>query len=140
VITIKTQNISIISGLQAKLARTGLGLSMRDLADHLGVSHQTILNYEKGNEHRVSVNFACRLKEYYDCRRVFFGPDSSHSVSFKYDVFFSEQWFSAALFQLLKERGEIPSSKMLIDAYERSKKSQIHKTDTTKNGGNENVG
>lgn len=99
---------------QMRMARAALNISMRDFGDVIGVSAAAISQYELGNESKVGKATLAKAEEFFASNKVFFGP--KHGVCMGADIFEEERWYAAALFQLLKDAGAVPSSTQLIAA------------------------
>ena len=102
---------------QCRMARAACKLSLRDIAMHIGVSPQAIGRWESGKA-TISHATVCRIRAWFEAQRIFFGP--SDSVSCDQHPLMQERYMVTALMQLLREKGIHPSSRDIINAFERS--------------------
>lgn len=108
-----------ITPAQLRMARAALSMTMREAATWLDLSAMAISRFERGDESVISVATAKRIAEWFQTRRVYFGPKDG--VCIDSDAFAQERWYAAGLFQLLKERDAVPSSTELIEAAKRAR-------------------
>lgn len=110
----------MITPAQLRMARAAIDCSLGRLAIVVNIHEQQLYDYEHGNQDALSLGEVSRLRLYFTAHRIFFGPH--HSISLNEDVYENERWLSIALIQLLKEWGRTPSSKELLNAYERARR------------------
>lgn len=106
--------------VQARMARAALQLSLRDLAAELQVSAMALSKYETSGE-GISASTAEALERFFRSKAVFCGP--GNSVCAGQDALVQERFIVIALNQLLREAGRCPTTRDLIAAYERARRS-----------------
>ena len=103
---------------QMRMARAALNWSLRDFGKMLDVSAAAISEWERGKEWKLSSETIDRAETIFNGQRVFFGP--KNGVCMDQDVFKTDSFYAAGLFQLLVDAGHIPNSTELIAAGHRA--------------------
>jgi transcriptional regulator with XRE-family HTH domain len=112
----------MITPTQLRMARAALDLTTRTLGEKVGVSAMAVSRYENGDTGVMSVETMLHIEAFFHEHRVFFGPKDGICVG--ENVFASERWLGLACYHLLKEHGLQPSSRELLEAFERAQGGQ----------------
>ena len=108
----------MITPRQLRMARAALDLSLRDLGAALDLSAMALSRYENGDLSVMSIQTVLEIGAFFGAHGVYFGPRDGVCVG--QNVFASERWLGLACYQLLKDNGISPSSRELLDAYQRA--------------------
>lgn len=108
----------MITPTQLRMARAALDLTTRALGEKVGVSAMAISRYEHGDLGVMGVDTIGHLEGFFREHRLFFGPKDGVCVG--ENVFASERWLGVACYQLLQEHGIQPSSRELLEAFQRT--------------------
>jgi transcriptional regulator with XRE-family HTH domain len=103
---------------QLRMARAALDLSLHRLGQCVGKSDMALSRYENGDLSAMSVQTVLEIEAFFTTAGVYFGPKDG--VCYGQNVFHQERWLGLACYQMLKEAGIAPSSRDLLDAYDRA--------------------
>ena len=96
------------------MARAALGLSTRQVADAIGVSHQSVWKAERGSSEPT----LAKLEPFYSrTHDIVFGP--RHSVSPGHDVFAESKYYTLAALKIATNHG--CGSRDIADAHAQAK-------------------
>ena len=108
----------MLTPCQLRMARAALHVSLRTLGASLGLSGMALSRYENGDCSAISVATALDIEAFFVAQGIFFGPKDGVCVGT--NIFQSERWLGLACYQMLKDHGISPTSRQLLDAYDRA--------------------